>query len=316
MHADSHFEFTGLAEDPNKTIIYSESDNNSGTFGYYDFSKDRYDFIAHNYPEIPSEWISPKTKITYKAKDGLEIPAYLTLPPNKDAKNLPLIVMPHGGPHSRDRLGFDWQVSALASRGYAVLQPNFRGSTGYGAAFLEAGYGQWGAKMQTDLSDGVRHLVSQGIVDAKRVAIYGASYGGYAALAGATLDLGVYRCAISIAGVSDIKDMLEFEKSETGSGKSSTVLAWKRSWGVADLKAISPINYIDRVSIPILLIHGKSDTVVPVRQSQRMAKALKSAGKIVDYIELEKEDHWQSRPASRLEMITRIMDFLQKHNPA
>ena len=140
----------------------------------------------------------------YKARDGLDIPAYLTLPPGKAPKNLPVVVMPHGGPDYRDYIGFDWMAQFFANRGYAVLQPNFRGSSGYGHKFTEAGLHQWGLKMQDDISDGVKKLIADGIANPKRVCIVGASYGGYAALAGATFTPDLYACAVSFAGISDL----------------------------------------------------------------------------------------------------------------
>ena len=226
------------------------------------------------------------------------------------------IVLPHGGPHARDTSSFDWESQLYASRGYAVLQPNFRGSTGYGDDFIVAGYGQWGRKMQTDLSDGVRHLAREGIIDPKRVAIVGASYGGYAALAGATLDPGIYRCAVSVAGICDIKAMLSFDTNQTGSSTSPVVLSLKRSVGdKKTLDEISPVNHVDKVTIPILLIHGKDDIVVDIGQSRKMERALKNAGKDVTFIELKGEDHWGSVEEKRLESSNAIVAFLEKHNP-
>jgi dipeptidyl aminopeptidase/acylaminoacyl peptidase len=146
-------------------------------------------------------------RITYAAGDGLKIPAYLTLPRGKPAKNLPLVVLPHGGPAGRDTADFSWRPQALADQGYAVLQPNFRGST-ISWGFMSKGFGEWGRKMQTDLSDGVRYLAKEGIVDPARVCIVGASYGGYAALASPALDPGVYRCAVAVAGIGDVRRML------------------------------------------------------------------------------------------------------------
>jgi dipeptidyl aminopeptidase/acylaminoacyl peptidase len=319
--ANTYFEefryrFYDFADDPRKAIVYYEGDKNSGAYSLMDFSTGKEISVGESYPKIAPEWIVQKQKITYRAADDLEITAYLTLPPFREAKNLPLIVLPHGGPAARDRLDFDWQVEALAARGYCVLQPNFRGSTGYGVAFVEAGYGQWGKKMQTDLSDGVRHLAKKGTIDPKRVAIYGASYGGYAALAGAAFDADVYRCAISVAGPSDLKAMLDWEKNEGGSGHSTSVLYWKRQWADVPLDEISPAEHADAIKIPILLIHGKNDTVVPIDQSRRMNSAMKAAKKDVTFIEFDKEDHWQSLAPARLEMIEAIMDFLAKHNPA
>jgi len=302
------------AEDPRKIILYGESAQDAGTYYFADFSNGGNQLIAHNYPDLPEAWITQKQAIDYKAADGLGIHAYLTLPPYRAAKNLPLIVLPHGGPRARDYIEFDWQAQCLAANGYAVLQPNYRGSTGYGQAFLDAGNGQWGRKMQTDLSDGVRYLAARGLVDPKRVAILGASYGGYAALAGATLDPGVYNCAVSIAGPSDLAAMVAYADSEGG---ASLVDYWKEQMGPSSqLDAVSPAKQAARADCPILLIHGTDDTVVPYNQSERMESALKSAGKPVEFITYKGQDHWETVGSSRVEMMKSALAFLQKHNPA
>ena len=258
-------------------------------------------------------------RITYEATDGLKIPAYLTLPAGKPASKLPLIVFPHGGPASRDTADFDWWAQAMASRGFAVLRPNFRGSNTT-QSFMTAGYGQWGRKMQTDLSDGVRYLAKQGTIDPARVCIVGASYGGYAALAGVTLDPGVYRCAVSVAGISDLKRMLQWEKEGEYGGDHVGTRYWNRYMGVTGpndpaLDAISPIKHLDRVNVPILLIHGKDDTVVAFEQSEIMLKALQKAGKQVELVTLKKEDHWLSRSETRLLMLKSSMEFIEANNP-
>lgn len=276
--------------------------------------------LAPTYAGLGPEQLSPVTTLTYKASDGMDIPAYLTLPRDRPAKALPLIVMPHGGPAARDYPGFDWWAQALASRGYAVLQPQFRGSLGFGEAHLTAGYGQWGRKMQTDLSDGVKHLAANGIIDPKRVCIAGASYGGYAAMAGVTLDQGVYRCASAVAGVSDLRRMLVSEKRDTGSGNNGVLRFWQRFMGaeyVGDtaIDAWSPARLAAKVTVPLQLIHGKDDTVVPIEQSRLMQDAMKDAGKSVDWVELAGEDHWLSRPATRIAMLEAQIAFLEKHNP-
>jgi dipeptidyl aminopeptidase/acylaminoacyl peptidase len=261
----------------------------------------------------------PTTRITYEAADGLEIPAYLTLPAGKPATKLPLIVLPHGGPGARDTADFDWWTQALASQGYAVLRPNYRGSTTT-QSFQNAGYGEWGRKMQTDLSDGVRYLAKQGTIDPARVCIVGASYGGYAALAGVTLDPGIYRCAVSVAGVSDLKRMLAWEKSKEYGGDHTGTRFWNRYMGVKGpddpvLDTISPIKHIDRVNVPVLLIHGKDDTIVDYEQSEVMLKALKKANKPVELVTLKKEDHWLSRSETRLLMLQSSIAFLRANNP-
>ena len=257
-------------------------------------------------------------RVTYAAADGLEIPAYLTLPRGREPHNLPLIVLPHGGPADRDTSEFDWWSQALADQGYAVLRPNYRGST-INERFLEAGYGQWGRKMQTDLSDGVRYLVKEGIADATKVCIVGGSYGGYAALAGVTLDPGVYRCAVSVAGISDLARTLRWE-SAGGVDAREVTRYWDRFWGVSGasdplLNSISPIKHIDAVKVPVLLIHGRDDTVVPFEQSQVMFDALKESKKDVELVTLKKEDHWLSRGATRLQMLEATVAFLRAHNP-
>jgi len=261
----------------------------------------------------------PTTRITYEAADGLKIPAYLTLPAGKPATRLPLIVFPHGGPASRDTAEFDWWTQAMAAQGYAVLRPNYRGSTTT-QSFINAGYGQWGRKMQTDLSDGVRFLAKQGTIDPARVCIVGGSYGGYAALAGVTLDPGVYRCAVSVAGVSDLKRMLVWEKERENGGDHISTRYWSRYMGVKGpddplLDEISPIKHIDRVTVPVLLIHGKDDTVVAYEQSEFMLKALQKANKPVELVTLKKEDHWLSRSETRLLMLQSSIAFLKANNP-
>ena len=268
-----------------------------------------YDGITEFYPE---KWID------YQAGDGRVIHAYLTTPLHRDLKNLPLIVLPHGGPHARDYPGFDWISQSLASLGYVVLQPEFRGSGGFGRELLTAGFGEFGKKMQTDLSDGVRTLAAQGMIDPKRVCIVGASYGGYAALAGATLDTGVYRCAVSIAGLSDMADMMkEWPRPAMG---ANGMRFWDRFLGVtgknfSKLADISPIKHIDKVNIPILLIHGRDDTVVAYSQSENMADALKAAGKPYQFVTLDHEDHWLSHSETRLQMLEATVKFLEANNP-
>jgi dipeptidyl aminopeptidase/acylaminoacyl peptidase len=259
-------------------------------------------------------------RITYPAADGLEITAYLTLPDTRPLKNLPLIVFPHGGPGDRDLLQFDWWAQALAAGGYAVLQPNYRGSTG-SAKLFESGFGEWGRKMQTDLSDGVRFLARKGIVDPSRVCIVGASYGGYAALAGVTLDPGVYRCAVSVSGVSDLPRFRRWTQGPSGRGGKAEDRWWDRYWGATNpddpiLVAISPSRHAASVTVPVLLIHGRDDTTVPFEQSEIMADAMQRAGKPVELVTLSGEDHHLSRGATRLQTLEYTLGFLRVHNPA
>ncbi len=259
--------------------------------------------------------VGPMRMIRYKAADGLEMEGVLTLPPGREPKMLPVILLPHGGPASRDYAGFDWWAQALASRGYAVFQPNFRGSTGYGTAFERAGRGEWGKKMQTDISDGLAELARQKIVDPSRACIVGASYGGYAALAGVTLQQGLYRCAVSVAGVADARRLMIDDVRESGQNPTMIRILKDQFGSGRDAGEISPVRFADRADAPILLIHGKDDIVVPYVQSELMANALKRANKPVEMVTLAGEDHWLSRSETRLTMLEAAVRFVEEHNP-
>jgi dipeptidyl aminopeptidase/acylaminoacyl peptidase len=304
-----------------RLIVFTDGGDDAGTYWLLDARTGKATALGSAYPGIGHAEVGPSRWFKYKAQDGLQIEALLTLPPGRTEKALPLIVLPHGGPLDiEDRLGFDWWAQAFASRGYAVLQPNYRGSGGRGAAFRKAGLGEWGRKMQTDLSDGVAALAIQGIVDPRRVCIVGGSYGGYAALAGVTMQSGVYRCAVSYGGLSDMGlDLARFgdSKSYASAGDRYMRAALGVTWaGDPVVKTISPVYFADKASAPILLIHGKDDTVVPIAQSREMETALRHAGKSVDFKELEGEDHWLSKQKTRTEMLNVSMAFVQKWNPA
>jgi dipeptidyl aminopeptidase/acylaminoacyl peptidase len=302
-----------------KLILFVTSSNSAGGYYIADTTTKRVDPIGSPYPKISPADVANVRMIEYAAADGLLIKAVLTTPKGKGETNLPLVVLPHGGPQSQDDIIFDWWAQAVASRGYAVLQPNFRGSTNADHAFMEAGNGEWGGKMQTDLSDGVAFLAKAGVVDPKRVCIFGGSYGGYAALAGVALQKGVYRCAVSLAGPSDLAGRLRDETVKYGE-YNSLIRYRKRVYGVQSasdpkLKAISPASHADNVEVPVLLIHGKDDTVVPFSESQKMASALKSAKKPYEFVTLDGEDHWLSNGATRKQMLTAAMAFIEKNNP-
>ena len=308
------------SDDLRSAVVFTSGSGDSGAYHLLDMDTSELRRVGQAYGDISSDQVAPVRPITFAAADGLELHGYLTTPVGRDARNLPLVVLAHGGPAARDVPGFDWWAQALASRGYVVLQVNFRGSTGYGDAFTEAGYGEWGRKMQTDLSDGVRYLAAQGIVDPARVCIVGASYGGYAALAGPTLDRGVYRCAVSVAGVSDLRAMIDFAADRGPRRNNSTVRYWNRFMGGdgpgdRSLDARSPARQAAQADAPILLIHGRDDTVVPYSQTTLMAAALSRAGKPHEVVELAGEDHWLSRPQTRLQMLTATVTFLEANNP-
>jgi dipeptidyl aminopeptidase/acylaminoacyl peptidase len=288
--------------------------------GYYLFTAadNRMRRLAMAYPELGDRVRGEQQAIRYRARDGVRIPAILTLPAG-ERRNLPLVLLPHGGPHGvRDTLGFDYWATFLASRGYAVLQPNYRGSGGYGDAWQRSGYRQWGGVMQHDLDDGVDALARSGIIDPTRVCIVGGSYGGYAALAGATLTPERYRCAASVAGVSDLSEMLLETQRRTGGDDSMSSDWWRQSIGDREddrdsIRAVSPAFLADRVRAPILLIHGTDDTVVPIDQSRRMLRALNAAGKDVRFVELSGDDHWLSDAPTRVRMLRELEGFLAQH---
>ena len=305
------------SDDRRVVVVRVDSPENGPAYAIVDLRTPRATWIGGEYGDLAPQDIGPRTLIHFKASDGLELSGYLTLPKGRSAKGLPLIVFPHGGPASDDSPGFDWWAEAMASRGYAVLQVNFRGSGGLGWDLTKAGFGEWGRKMQTDLSDGVGYLASQGTIDPKRVCIVGGSYGGYAALAGVTVQKGVYRCAVSVAGVSDLR--VQFTYSHIREGNTA-LRYWDRYLGAKDygdalFATYSPALRAADASAPILLIHGKDDTVVPLKESLEMADALHRAGKPVELIVQDGADHWLSLGATRLQMLEATMAFVEKNNP-
>ena len=308
-------QFVSWSADRKRVVVLVNGKADGSSYDIVDPDTGHADLLGPAYAGIGPDDIAEVRAIRYTAADGLTIPAFLTLPKGKPATNLPLVVLPHGGPAARDMPGFDWWPQALASRGYAVLQPQFRGSDGYGWPLLAAGFGEWGRKMQSDLSDGVRYLTAQGIVDAKRVCIVGASYGGYAALAGVTLQHGIYRCAVSVSGISDPMSMMSHSPGE---GRGERYL--ERFMGVTGyndrkLDEISPLSHTAAADVPVLLIHGTHDAVVNYTQSQFMHDAMKRDGKTVTFILLDSEDHWMSRGGTRQIMLSKTVEFLEQNNP-
>ena len=297
-------------------LFYAERGLDGGAYYLFTPATGQTDRVSYLYPEIAAQPRGERQAITYRARDGTRIPAYLTLP-SADIRNAPLVVLVHGGPSARDSMDFDWWAAFLASRGYVVLQPNFRGSGGFGAAWERAGHGEWGGLMQTDVEDGIAPLARAGIIDASRVCIVGASYGGYAALAGASLTPDRYRCAVSVAGLSDLNAFLRQREEATGV-LSATSDYWHTSIGNrhddgAHLRAVSPANLVDRVQIPILIIHGTDDTIVPISQSRLMRDRLQAAGKTVRYVELTGDDHYLSDAPTRTLMLRELDTFLAQN---
>ncbi len=324
------------ARDPHRMIIFAQGGEEPGAYYFIDFATGQTLEIGDIHPEVPSEWVASQKVVSYKASDGLEIGALLTLPPKPEPKNLPLIILPHDGPQAHDSRGFDWLAQVLASRGYLVLQPNYRGSDGSGRAFMEAGKDQWGRRMQSDLADGARYLVGEGLADPARVCIIGNGYGGYAALEGATAP-GTYRCAGALGGISDIGDYVGWVKGKRplpDPDKIASLTAdaeWPRAFSPdpgsvsivtgylgdpADWAGLSPRNQIADIKAPVLLVHQTDDRAVPVRQSKQMRDALQSAGKAVTYVELPGSDHELTTEETRLATAEAVLDFLKIYNPA
>lgn len=298
--------------DQSRMLVRISSPDNPGLLFLYDAQTQALDQISAVNTAIGAKRLAPVKLVQYNARDGLEIEGILTLPKGRAAQNLPFIVMPHGGPWAHDTLSYDYWAQFLASRGYAVLQPNFRGSTGYGQAFLKAGEGQMGYAMQDDVTDGVNWAVKQGIADPKRVCIVGASYGGYAAMWGIVKDPDIYRCAISIAGVANLRR----EVNDFGNSSRSNLFRdqWQRM--TPDFNAVSPIKSVERIKAPLLLIHGKKDITVDHVQSVIMEKAMRGAGKSVEFVSLPLADHHFGREADRMILLSSMESFLAKHNPA
>lgn len=305
---------TSKSADGARMIVECVYTDHPTQFFLYDKAKKTLNMVAPSYQALDGRVAAAVEKYDYAAPDGLTIHGYLAVPAGASKSNMPLIVLPHGGPESRDNQAFDWWSFFYAARGYLVYQPNFRGSDGYGAEFRESGFGEWGRKMQDDITNGVKKLIADGIVDPKRICIVGGSYGGYAALAGATLTPGLYACAVSINGVSNLPGMLGRAAQSSGLAEDY----WETRIGsrfrdAKELNAVSPAKIAGQAGAPILLIHSKDDIVVPIEQSRLMGDALKSAGKAYEFIELKGEDHWLSSGATRTEMLARSIEFIDRH---
>jgi dipeptidyl aminopeptidase/acylaminoacyl peptidase len=310
---------TSWSRDRQRFVIRVTSPGDPPVWYLYDKPLKELSPLGEEYPELKGYRFGPTRWMKYKARDGLEIPAYLTLPPVSLAGSgkPPLIVLPHGGPGDRDTFDFDFIVQFLASRGYAVLRPQFRGSSGFGTTFEKAGRGEWGGKMQTDLIDGVAALATSDEVDASRACVVGASFGGYAALASVALHPDTYRCAASFAGISDLGVLLGEEMRAWGPS-SGAAKGLRKMLGTAPkalLDSTSPARVTANIRVPVLLIHGDKDTVIPIEQSQLMARALRVAGKPVEMVTLVNENHYLAHSATRTQMLEALETFLAKSLP-
>lgn len=305
--------FGSSTKDERYWMISASSDVNPGSAYLYDRTTNKLSFQYTPRPDIPVKDMAPMKPITYKSSDGMEIPAYLTLPKGVEAKNLPLVVFPHGGPWARSSWGFNGYAQFLANRGYAVLDPNFRSSTGYGKKFVDAGNNEWGQKMQDDLTWGVKYLVDQGIVDPKRVGIMGGSYGGYATLAGLAFTPEVYACGVSIVGPSNLFTLLQSIPPYWEAGR---VVFHTRMGnpntpeGKEQLAKQSPLNSADKIIAPLMVIQGANDPRVNKHESDQIVVALRDRGFPVEYIVAPDEGHGFANPINNLAMNAAAEKFL------
>ena len=305
-----------------RMLVMQSGDADPGALYVFTPSQNRLHVVANMRPDIDHRKLATSSAHTIATRDGNSIRAFLTLPTGSDQRDLPLIIMPHGGPYGvRDALVYDDWTQLLANRGYAVLRPNFRGSGGYGEAFERLGDGQIGRAMQDDLDDAYDWAVEQGIADPDRVCLFGASYGGYAAMWGAVRNPERYRCSASFAGVTDWKQLLKYDRDYLGRGR--TRKKWyKDIWTPRitgddgfDLEQISVVAQIGRLKRPVLATHGTRDMRVPFEQFEDLKAAASDVGAPVEFLELE-DDHYLSDPAEEIRMLNAILAFLEKHNPA
>ena len=305
---------TGMDDDERRATVRVYGDRTRGGSYLFDRQSNSLTKLADHSPWLKETEMAPMEPIQYTSRDGLTIHGYLTLPLGVASRDLPLVVIPHGGPSARDGWGFDSEAQFLANRGAAVLQVNFRGSTGYGKKFWQAGFKQWGRAMQDDVTDGVEWLVKQGIADPKRLAIYGGSYGGYAALAGATFTPDLYACAVSYVGPSNIFTLLEsippywepyreMEYEEIGHPVKDKEL----------LESISPVLHADKIRIPLFVAQGANDPRVKKAESDQIVEAVRKAGKDVVYMVKDNEGHGFRNEENRFDFYREMGGFLKKH---
>ena len=310
------YEITIVDTDDNeeKYIVAAYNDRTTGSYHIYDKSTDSITKINDVSPWINEEQMSEMKPVTFTSRDGLKLNGYLTLPKGKEPKDLPVVLNPHGGPWARDYWGFNPEVQFLASRGYAVLQINFRGSVGYGREFWESSFKQWGRKMQDDLTDGVKWLEDQGIADPKRVAIYGGSYGGYAVLAGLAFTPDIYACGVDYVGVSNLftfmksippywQPFLEMMYEMVGNPETDKQL----------LEDASPVFHVDKIKAPLFIAQGRMDPRVNVNESDQVVEALKKRGIDVPYMVKDNEGHGFHNEENRFDFYEAMEKFLTKH---
>ena len=313
---DREISFGSSTKDEQKFIVSSFSDTDPGTVWLYDRKTKDLSTLYTVREKLPRKDLAEMKPIRYKSSDGLEIPAYLTLPKGVPAKNLPLVVVPHGGPWGRDSWGYNSFAQFLANRGYAVLMPNFRASTGFGKKFLDSGNNQWGEKMQDDITWGVKYLIDQGIADPKRVGIMGGSYGGYATLAGVTFTPDLYAAAIAIVAPSNLNTLLG---SIPPYWEQIRQMFHKRMGdpntpeGKAQLERQSPLNHVAKIKTPLMIVQGANDPRVKKAESDQIVIALRERNYPVQYLLADDEGHGFQRPVNNMAMFAASEKFLAKY---
>ncbi|HHN48018.1 MAG TPA: S9 family peptidase, partial [Bacteroidales bacterium] len=302
--------------DENFWLVSAYSDTDPGSVYLYDKKNDKLELQYIPRPRMPKEHLSSMQSITYPSSDGLMIQAYLTLPKGFGKENLPLVVVPHGGPWARDYWGYNAYAQFLANRGYAVLQPNFRGSTGFGKSFLNAGNKEWGDLMQDDITWGVKYLTEQGIVDENRVCIFGGSYGGYATLAGLAFTPDIYACGVSFVGPSNLITLLNSIPPYWEAGRKifhERMGDPSSPEGKTALERQSPLFSADRIVAPLLVVQGQNDPRVIKAESDQIVVALRDRGFPVEYINAPDEGHGFARPVNNMAFVAAMEKFMAKH---
>ena len=300
-------DFVGASADSQHLLLFAGGDSDAGKYYIYEKAKRSLAEVMPARPELGARALASVKPVSYPAADGTLIPAYLTLPPGSSGKNLPAVVLPHGGPSSRDEWGFDWLAQFLAARGYAVIQPNYRGSSGYGESWMvENGFKSWRTSIG-DISSSAKWLAAQGLADPKRIAILGWSYGGYAALQGAATDPSLYKAVIAVAPVTDLQMLKDEAQGYTNSRTQARFIG-----SGPHIQEGSPLRLASAISAPVLLVHGDMDANVGVSQSRKMNDALKGAGKTIEYLEFKGLEHSLKDGNARRQMLTKIGELLQR----
>lgn len=311
---EKEISIVSLTKSEDRAIIVSYSDRSRGTYYFYDINRNKLKELAQISPWIVESKMSRMEPISYKSRDGLEINGYLTLPLDKEAKDLPVVINPHGGPWARDSWGYNPEVQFLANRGYAVLQMNFRGSTGFGRSFWEASFKQWGKSMQNDITDGVDWLIDRGIANPRKIAIYGASYGGYAVLAGLAFTPKLYACGIDYVGVSNIFTLLDTLPPYWELGRQMMYEMIGDPEKDKDLlEEASPFFHADKIEVPLFVAQGSNDPRVKKTESDQIVDALKKRDIDVPYMVKENEGHGFQNEENRFEFYHAMEKFLGEH---